>query len=79
MPLPTIITWAGSWPEPEPWTIDTLSSLGASVRMIRLYSGTYLIVSGLARAMPLEHLGDEVLGVVDELLHGATFPRMVDC
>ena len=40
MPLPTTITCAGSWPEPEPWTIDTLSSRGASVRMIRLYSGT---------------------------------------
>ena len=32
MPLPTIIVWAGSWPEPEPWMIDTLSSLGMSAR-----------------------------------------------
>ena len=40
MPWPTTITWAGSWPEPEPCTIETLSSRGASVRMIRLYSGT---------------------------------------
>ena len=52
MPLPTIITWAGSCPEPEPWTIETLSSRGASARMIRLYSGTYFSVSGLASAMP---------------------------
>ena len=52
MPLPTAITWAGSCPEPEPWTIDTLLSLGASARMIRLYSGTYFNVSGLARASP---------------------------
>ena len=40
MPRPTTITWAGSWPDPEPWTIETLSSRGASDRMIRLYSGT---------------------------------------
>ena len=52
MPLPTIITCAGSCPEPEPWMIETLLSLGASARMIRLYSGTYLSVSGLASAIP---------------------------
>src|ERR1700685_3405773 len=33
--------------------IETLSSRGASVRMMRLYSGTYFSVSGLASAMPL--------------------------
>src|SRR5258705_1834890 len=52
MPFPTTITCAGSWPEPEPWMIDTLSSYGASARMIRLYSGTYFSVSGFATAMP---------------------------
>src|SRR4051812_45072370 len=52
IPLPTIITWAGSWPDPEPCTIDTLSSRGASLRMMRLYSGTYFSVSGFASAMP---------------------------
>src|ERR1700691_4662879 len=62
MPLPTIITWAGSWPEPEPWITDTLSSRGASVRMIRLYSGTYLSVSGLARASPWSISGTKSLG-----------------
>ena len=62
MPLPTIITCAGSWPEPEPWTIETLSSLGASARMIRLYSGTYLSVSGLASAMPSSISGTKFLG-----------------
>ena len=40
IPLPTTMTCAGSWPDPEPWMIDTLSWLGASARMIRLYSGT---------------------------------------
>ena len=40
MPGPTAITWAGSCPEPEPWTMLTLSLFGASERMIRLYSGT---------------------------------------
>ena len=70
MPLPTTITWAGSWPEPEPWMIDTLSSLGASARMIRLYSGTYLSLSGLASCDALQHLRHELLRVVDELLHG---------
>src|SRR4029077_12691311 len=52
IPLPTIITCAGSWPEPDPWMIDTLFSDGASARMIRLYSGTYFSVSGFAAAMP---------------------------
>jgi hypothetical protein len=40
MPLPTTMTCAGSCPDPEPWMIETLSSLGASARMMRLYSGT---------------------------------------
>src|ERR1700749_5125970 len=62
MPLPTIITCAGSWPDPEPWMTDTLSSRGASVRMIRLYSGTYLSVSGLARASPCSISGTKSLG-----------------
>src|SRR4249919_383725 len=62
IPLPTIITCAGSCPEPEPWTIETLSSLGASVRMIRLYSGTYFNVSGFARAIPLSISGTNSFG-----------------
>src|ERR1017187_1928129 len=41
---------------------ETLSSRGASVRMIRLYSGTYLSVSGLARAMPLSISGTNCRG-----------------
>src|ERR1700683_1649161 len=57
MPLPTIITWAGSCPDPEPWMIETLSSRGASARMMRLYSGTYRSVSGLARAMAVSISG----------------------
>ena len=32
MPGPTIIVWAGSWPEPEPWMIETRSFLGMSAR-----------------------------------------------
>src|ERR1700684_3335229 len=62
MPLPTIITCAGSCPDPEPWITDTLSSRGASVRMMRLYSGTYLSVSGLARASPCSISGTKSLG-----------------
>src|SRR6201996_2417990 len=62
MPLPTIITCAGSWPDPEPWITDTLSSRGASVRMIKLYSGTYLSVSGLARAWSIS--GTKSLGLL---------------
>ena len=62
MPLPTIMTCAGSWPDPEPWMIETLSSRGASARMIRLYSGTYLSVSGLASAMPLSISGTNCWG-----------------
>src|ERR1700689_3895959 len=62
MPLPTIMTWAGSWPDPDPWMTETLSSGGASVRMMRLYSGTYLSVSGLARAMPFSISGTNCRG-----------------
>ena len=62
MPLPTTMTCAGSCPEPEPCTIDTLFAFGASARMIRLYSGTYLRVSGLARAMPCSISGTNCLG-----------------
>src|SRR5512142_2952436 len=62
MPLPTTITWAGSWLEPEPCMTDTLSARGISVRMIRLYSGTYFSVSGLARAIPLSISGTNFFG-----------------
>ena len=62
MPLPTTMTCAGSCPDPEPCTIETLSSRGASARMIRLYSGTYVSVSGLASAMPSSISGTNCLG-----------------
>src|ERR1700685_42867 len=62
MPLPTIITCAGSWPDPEPWITETLSSRGASVRMIRLYSGTYFRVPGWASAIPLSISGTNCCG-----------------
>ena len=62
MPGPTTMTWAGSWPEPDPWTMLTLLLFGASARMIRLYAGTYLMVSGLAAAMPLSISGTNCLG-----------------
>lgn len=52
IPLPTFITCAGSCPEPDPCTRATLFFTGASARMIRLYSGTYFSVSGLASASP---------------------------
>ena len=56
------MTWAGSWPDPEPCTIETLSSRGAPARMMRLYSGTYVSVSGLARAMPSSISGTNRFG-----------------
>ncbi len=62
MPGPTAITWAGSWPEPEPWMIDTLSSRGMSARMIRLYSGTYFSIVGFASAMPFSISGTKACG-----------------
>src|ERR1022692_4146124 len=62
MPLPTIMTCAGSCPDPDPWMTETLSSRGASIRMIRLYSGTYFRVSGLASAIPLSISGTNCCG-----------------
>ena len=32
IPGPTIIVWAGSCPEPDPWMIETRSALGMSAR-----------------------------------------------
>ena len=63
------MTCAGSWPEPEPWMIETFFGLGASVRMIRLNSGTYLIEARVGERNALEHLRHELLGVVDKFLH----------
>src|SRR4029079_4939424 len=62
MPGPTAMTCAGSCPDPEPWTIETLSSRGASVRMMRLCSGTYLSLPGLASSMPLSISGTNCCG-----------------
>ena len=39
MPGPTAITCAGSWPEPEPWTTETLELLGPLLRVIIWNSG----------------------------------------
>src|SRR3954454_24594122 len=62
IPLPTTMTWAGSCPDPEPWMIETLSSRGASARMMRLYSGTYLSLPGLASSTPLSISGTNCWG-----------------
>src|ERR1700722_8848466 len=75
MPLPTAITCAGSWPEPDPWMTETLSSRGASARMIRLYSGMYLSVSGLASAPPLSISGTNCLGSLTNFF--TTVPPLV--
>ena len=72
MPLPTTMTCAGSCPEPEPCTIETLSSRGASARMIRLYSGTYVSVSGLARAMPSSISGTNCFGSLTNFFTAAS-------
>ncbi len=42
--------------------IDTLSSLGMSARMIRLYSGTYFSLPGFAAAMPFSISGTNCCG-----------------
>src|SRR6478672_11152132 len=76
MPRPTAITWAGSWPDPEPCTIDTLSSRGASVRMIRLYSGTYLSLPGLASSMPKSISGTNCCGSLTNFF--IAVPLLVD-
>src|SRR6478736_2980770 len=76
MPLPTAITCAGSWPDPEPCTIDTLSSRGASVRMIRLYSGTYLSLPGLASSMPKSISGTNCCGSLTNFF--IAVPLLVD-
>ena len=80
MPLPTTITWAGSCPDPEPWTIDTLSSRGASGPHDQVVLGHVGQRVRVGQRDALEHLGDELLGVVDELLHDCSLgrPRLVD-
>src|SRR5262245_25716941 len=77
MPFPTIITCAGSWPEPEPWMIETLFAFGASARMTRLYSGTYLMVSGLASAIPLSISGTKSLGSLTNFFTSALLAVVV--
>src|SRR4051812_47004011 len=42
--------------------IETLSSRGASARMMRLYSGTYLSLPGLASSTPLSISGTNCCG-----------------
>ena len=41
--------------------------------MMRLYSGTYLIVSGLARAMPFSISGTKSLGSLTNFFTAAPF------
>ena len=74
MPLPTTITCAGSCPEPEPCTIDTLSSRGASARMIRLYSGHVAATCpGFASSMPLSISGTNCCGSLTNFFTSHSF------
>src|SRR5262245_20286731 len=72
MPGPTVMTCAGSWPDPEPWMIDTLSWRGASARMMRLWSGTYRRGFGLARARPSSISGTKFLGSLTNFFTGCS-------
>ena len=47
--------------------------------MIRLYSGTYRSLPGLASSIALEHLGHELLRIVDELLHCSPLSDCLAC
>ena len=71
MPLPTTMTWAGSCPDPEPWTIDTLLSFGCVGPHDQVVLGHVLQGVRVGQRDALEHLRDELLRVVDELLHDA--------
>src|SRR5690606_10792642 len=64
MPGPTAMTWAGSWPEPEPCTIETLSAAGRSFRLISWNSGIASSSSGLAAITPAMNSGTKFSGLL---------------
>src|SRR6476620_6235627 len=73
------MTCAGSWPEPDPWMIDTLFAFGASARMIRLNSGTYLTLPGLASSMPFNISGTNCFGSLTNFFLGRPSRRLDGC
>ena len=71
MPLPTTITCAGSWPEPgalDDRDLVVARRVGPHDQVV-LRDVLERVRVGQGDA--LEHLGHELLGVVDELLHAA--------
>ena len=69
IPFPTIIVCAGSWPEPEPWMIETLSSRRHVGPIDQVVLRLVLERAAAGELDPGQHLGDELTRVVDELLH----------
>src|SRR5690554_2413180 len=71
MPGPTAITCAGSWPEPEPWTIETLPFWAPPLRVIIWNSALKSSRSGLARAMPFMNSGTKFAGSLTNFFIGS--------
>ena len=69
MPSPTKPPWSGSWPEPPPEISATLPAHRAAGTQDEVLGGVDLddVRVGLGQAG--QALGDDVLDVVDELLH----------
>ena len=74
MPRPTKPPWSGSWPEPPPEIERDLALLRAAGAQDEVLGGVDLDEVGVRRLEAGEALRDEVLDVVDELLH-----RVVGC
>ena len=69
MPAPTNPPCSGSWPEPPPEMMPTLSAApGASARMHELVLEIDAHQPGMGGGHARERLGDDVLWIVDELL-----------
>ena len=76
MPMPTNPPCIGSWPEPPPETIPTLPCTGASARTT---IGRVVVDPdevGVGGGDTLEGLLDDVLDVVDQLLHVVSVERL---
>src|SRR5690606_18532881 len=71
MPGPTAMTCAGSWPEPEPWTIETLPFWAPPLRVIIWNSALKSSRSGLASAMPFMNSGTNLAGSLTNFFIGS--------
>ena len=77
MPGPTAITCAGSWPEPEPCTTETLELSGPLLRVIIWNSSLNESRSGLAIAMPFMNSGTNWAGSLTNFFMGFSSPWIV--